>query len=107
MSRLRFLFRNEQLNEDMELLKANSTDAAQEKHVPVIEKIDGGIKVKVGSLPHPMEPDHYIDWIEAIVEGMACRQFLKPHDAPEAEFRTAGGQVAARAYCNLHGLWKS
>ncbi len=94
-------------NEPMELLAENTTDAAQEKHVPVIEKADGGIKVKVGSVPHPMQQDHYIDWIEAIVDGMTCRQFLKPDDAPEAVFQVEGADVSARAYCNLHGLWKS
>jgi len=90
----------------MELLAENVTDAAREKHVPVIEKVGGGIKVKVGSAPHPMEAKHYIEWIEVIAGGRACRQFLKPGDAPEALFPEEGGQVTAREFCNLHGLWK-
>ncbi len=91
----------------MELLVENTTDAAQEKHVPVIEKIDGGVKVKVGSVAHPMEEKHYIEWIEVIADGRACRKFLKPGDAPEAVFKIEGENLIAREYCNLHGLWKS
>lgn len=94
-------------NQPMVLMEENTTDAAQEKHVPVIEKIDGGIKVTVGSVPHPMQQDHYIDWIEVIADGKACRQFLKTDDAPEAVFKVESDAVTARAYCNLHGLWKS
>ena len=92
-------------NEDMELLKANSTDAAQEKHVPVIEKTDTGYKVTVGSVPHPMEDKHYIQWIEHIADGVSYWKFLKPGDAPEAEFCIQAESVTAREYCNLHGLW--
>ncbi len=95
-------------NQPMELLKENTTDASQEKHVPVIEKTDGGYKVKVGSAPHPMEEKHYIEWIELIVGTKSYIQFLVPRDAPEADFKVeADGPVAARAYCNLHGLWKA
>jgi len=90
----------------MNLLAENTTDAAREKHVPVIEKVDGGIKVKVGAVAHPMEEKHYIEWIEVIAEGKACRQFLTPGDAPEAVFQIEGEQITARAFCNLHGLWK-
>jgi superoxide reductase len=90
----------------MDLLTENTTDAAREKHVPVVERTDGGIKVTVGSVPHPMEEKHYIEWIELLVDGKACRRFLSPGDAPEAFFPVEGGQVAARALCNLHGLWK-
>ena len=93
-------------NKPMELLAENTTDAAQEKHVPVVEPVDGGVKVKVGSVAHPMQDDHYIEWIEVIAGGRACRQFLKPGDAPEALFPEEGGQVTAREFCNLHGLWK-
>ncbi len=91
--------------QDMELLSENTVEASLEKHVPVIEKTEKGIKVKVGSIPHPMEDSHYIQWIECLECG--CRKFLKPGDAPEAEFccSECGGQ--AREYCNLHGLWKS
>jgi superoxide reductase len=85
----------------------NTVDAAREKHVPVTEQTAAGIKVKVGSVPHPMEEKHYIEWVEIIdAEGKAYRQFLQPGVAPEATFCVKGGQVTAREYCNLHGLWK-
>lgn len=93
--------------EPMKLYKENTVDAAIEKHVPVIAQAAGGIKVKVGSVPHPMEEQHYIEWIEILVDGKAYRQFLKPGGAPEADFDIPAGGVVARAYCNLHGLWKS
>ncbi|HBU70520.1 MAG TPA: desulfoferrodoxin [Elusimicrobia bacterium] len=85
----------------------NTVDASKEKHVPVLEKVRCGYKVTVGSVAHPMEDKHYIQWIELIVDGNACRKFLKPGDKPEAEFCVEGTQVTAREYCNLHGLWKS
>jgi len=90
----------------MKLLVENTVDAAREKHVPVVEKTAEGIKVKVGSVAHPMEEKHYIEWIEVIADGKAYRQFLKPGDVPEATFNIAAEQVTAREYCNLHGLWK-
>ena len=89
-------------------LAENSTDAAQEKHVPVVEKVDGGYKVAVGSVAHPMEEKHYIEWIELIVDDvLVYRKNLKPEEAPEAVFNVSGTSVRARAYCNLHGLWTS
>ena len=91
----------------MVLLAENVTDAAQEKHVPVIEKVGGGIKVKVGAVAHPMEEKHFIEWIEVIVDGKAYRQFLNPGEKPEAFFPIKGGQITAREFCNVHGLWKS
>lgn len=92
----------------MKLFVENTVDAAKEKHVPVIEKIDGGYKVKLGSVPHPMEEKHYIEWIELVAGSKVLqRQFLKPGDAPEATFQTTAKDVSARAYCNLHGLWRS
>ena len=94
-------------DEPMKLLKANTVDAAKEKHVPVLEATDHGIKVKVGSVAHPMEPKHFIMWIELITEGRSYRTYLKPGDAPEATFCIDAKEVTARAYCNLHGLWKS
>ena len=94
-------------NQPMKLLVAGSVDAAQEKHVPVIEKTAGGIKVTVGSVAHPMEEAHFIEWIEIIADGKAYRQFLKPGDAPEAVFPIDADQVTAREHCNLHGLWKA
>ncbi|MFH1351911.1 MAG: desulfoferrodoxin [Pseudomonadota bacterium] len=91
----------------MKLFVENTVDAAKEKHVPVVEKVADGVKVKVGSVPHPMEEKHYIEWVEIIVDGKAYRQFLKPGEAPEAIFDLQDKNVTAREYCNLHGLWKS
>jgi len=91
----------------MKLLVEGSVDAAQEKHVPVVEKTATGVKVKVGSVPHPMEEKHYIEWIEVIADGRAYREFLKPNDVPEASFNIEAAQITAREYCNLHGLWKA
>ncbi len=90
----------------MTLLRENSVDAAQEKHVPVVERTKEGVKVTVGSVPHPMNDDHYIEWIEVIADGIAYRQFLNPGDPPEASFAVPTAEVTARANCNLHGLWK-
>lgn len=91
----------------MKLMKENTVDAAKEKHVPVIEKVPGGYKVKVGSVAHPMEEKHYIEWIELIADGEAYRYFLKPGMKPEATFKIDAAKVTAREYCNLHGLWKA
>ncbi len=91
----------------MTLFEENTVDAATEKHVPVIEKTEDGYRVQVGRVPHPMEEKHYIEWIELIADGKACRQFLNPGDKPEAFFRVDAKNVTAREYCNLHGLWKS
>ena len=90
----------------MKLYAENTTDAAKEKHVPVIEKTADGYKVTVGSVAHPMEEKHYIEWIELIADGRAYRQFLQPGQAPEATFCIQAAQVTAREWCNLHGLWK-
>ena len=90
----------------MVLQGENTVDAAKEKHVPVIEKIANGYKVKVGSVAHPMEAKHYIQWIELIVDDISYTQFLKPGDKPEAEFCVKGDKVTAREYCNLHGHWR-
>ncbi len=91
----------------MELLQEKTTDVGLEKHVPVIETADSGIKVKVGSVPHPMEEKHYIEWVEIITDGKSCRIFLKPGEKPEAEFDIKLQKVIAREYCSIHGLWKS
>jgi superoxide reductase len=91
----------------MKLFRENTVDAAREKHVPVIEATPEGVKVKVGSVPHPMEASHYIEWIEVIADGRAYRQFLKPGEAPEAVFCIKAEKLTAREYCNLHGLWKA
>jgi len=94
-------------NQPMKLQTENTVDAANEKHVPIIEKTDKGFKIKVGEVPHPMEEKHYIEWIEIIAEGKIYRKHLKPGDAPEAEFCIEAENVTAREYCNLHGFWKS
>jgi len=91
----------------MELLTEKTEDVGLEKHVPVIEKVGNKVKVKVGSIPHPMEQKHYIEWIEIITDDGTCRKFLKPRDKPEAEFETSAEKIEAREYCNIHGLWKS
>jgi superoxide reductase len=91
----------------MELLKEKIEDVGKEKHVPVIEKTETGIIVKVGSVSHPMEEKHYIEWIEIIADGASYRKFLKHGDKPEAEFCIKVEKIEAREYCNIHGLWKS
>jgi superoxide reductase len=93
-------------NQPMQLMEENTVDAALEKHVPVIEETAGGILVKVGSVAHPMQDEHYIEWIELLADGKAYRQFLAPGEKPEALFTIKAKDVSAREYCNLHGLWK-
>lgn len=91
----------------MKLLVENTVDAAKEKHIPVVEKIEGGFKVKVGSVAHPMEQKHYIEWIQVIADdGRVYRKFLAPGMAPEAVFMIEAETVIAREHCNIHGLWK-
>ena len=94
-------------NQPMEFIQEKSEDSATEKHVPLIEKFDGGYKVVVGSTLHPMQQEHYIEWIELIVDGKSYTQFLTPSDQPEATFMVEGKDVYAREHCNKHGLWKS
>ena len=91
----------------MKLQPEKTEDQGREKHVPVIEKTKNGILVKVGSVPHPMEEKHYIEWIEILADGKAYRKFLKPGEKPEAEFEMRAERVTAREYCNVHGLWKA
>jgi superoxide reductase len=91
----------------MNLQDENTTDAAQEKHVPVVEKENGRIAVKVGEVAHPMQDNHWIEWIELLADGRSHRQWLSPSDAPEAVFAVDADQFTVRAFCNLHGLWKS
>ncbi len=91
----------------MKHFKENTVDAAKEKHVPVVEKTAEGFKVKVGSVAHPMEEKHWIEWVELIADGKVYRQFLNPGQPPEAIFCIKADKVAAREYCNLHGLWKA
>lgn len=92
----------------MDRIVANTVDAAQEKHVPVVEKIEGGYLVKVGSVDHPMTPEHWIVWIELVSENgtLIQRKFLDSSDSPKATFYTNEQKVTAREYCNLHGLWE-
>ena len=93
--------------EPMKLLVENAVDAAKEKHIPGVEKIAGGFRVKVGSVAHPMEEKHYIEWIQVIADdGRVYRKFLAPGQSPEADFQIEAKEVVAREYCNLHGLWK-
>lgn len=94
-------------SEPMKLMREGTSDGAKEKHVPVIEKIEGGYKVKVGSVAHPMEAAHWIQWIELLADGRSYTKFLNPGDAPEAEFQIEADSVVAREYCNLHGHWKA
>lgn len=91
----------------MTLLKENTTDGAREKHVPVVEPVEGGYRVTVGSVEHPMLAEHYIEWIELVTDSRVYRKELKPGEKPEALFLTDARQVFARAYCNLHGLWRN
>lgn len=94
-------------NQNMTLMTENTVDAAQEKHVPVIEINADSITVKVGSVAHPMQDEHYIEWIELLADGKAYRQFLKPGEAPQATFQLTAKSVTAREYCNLHGHWSA
>ena len=92
----------------MKLFRENTVDASKEKHLPVIEKLPDGIKVSVGSIPHPMEEKHYIEWIEILAGDKVIRQYLKSGQAPVAVFEgVSAPSVTAREYCNLHGLWKA
>lgn len=94
-------------NQPMNLMKENTTDAAVEKHVPVVEKVDGGVLVKVGSVEHPMIDTHYIEWIEIHTADKVYRKYLKPGLKPEAFFAIEDEVLYVREYCNLHGLWKA
>ncbi len=92
--------------EAMKKLEANSTDAAQEKHVPVVVREGGKLKVSVGSVAHPMLPEHHIEWIALVSGDKVEFAFLKPGEEAKAEFdEVASGTVYE--YCNLHGLWKA
>jgi superoxide reductase len=90
----------------MNLLEEKAEDQGLEKHLPVIEKTESGIKVKVGSVQHPMEEQHYIELIEAIAGDTISRKFLKPGEVPEVEFIGFDENATAREFCTIHGLWK-
>ncbi|WP_160674591.1 desulfoferrodoxin [Clostridium sp. C8-1-8] len=91
----------------MTLKKENTTDGAKEKHVPVVEAVEGGVLVKVGEVAHPMTEEHLIQWVEVVTETTVLRKNFKAGDKPEAFFKLGEEKVVAvREYCNLHGLWK-
>lgn len=92
---------------NMDLMKEKSGEEGTEKHKPIIEKIETGYKVSIGSVLHPMEEAHYIEWVELEVDGKVYRKDFSPNEKPIAEFCVTGKKVSARAYCNIHGLWKS
>ncbi|MCK5242385.1 desulfoferrodoxin [bacterium] len=91
----------------MKKVKAGITDAAQEKHVPVIEKQGDVVTITVGSVEHPMEEKHYIEWIELIANKKSYLQFLKPGEPPKAVFQVKAEKLTVREHCNLHGLWEA
>ena len=91
----------------MQLQEEQTADYTTEKHVPVVEETANGIRVTVGSTPHPMEEKHWIEWIQILVDSKSYRQFLEPGAKPEAEFEVKGKEIIAREYCNVHGLWKT
>jgi superoxide reductase len=90
----------------MKLQEEKTEEQGKEKHLPVIEKTDRGIRVKVGAVTHPMEENHYIEWIEVIADGSVYKKFLSPGDSPETDFVITPEKVEAREYCSIHGLWK-
>ncbi|MCX6782012.1 MAG: desulfoferrodoxin [Candidatus Magasanikbacteria bacterium] len=90
----------------MELQAEKMQDEGAEKHVPVVEKTETGLKIKIGSVSHPMAEEHYIEWIEVITGSGVFRETLKPGDAPEVEFAVKEEIIEVRAHCNIHGLWK-
>lgn len=92
---------------EMQLIVEGTVDASREKHVPVVEEQNDGILVKVGSVEHPMEEKHYIEWIEVENGNYVNRYYLKPGDKPQAAFYLPNQPgLVVREYCNLHGLWK-
>ena len=92
-------------DQPMKLLEEQAEEQGKEKHLPVLEKTDKGIKVKVGSVPHPMEEKHFIEWVAVQTDKGFFRKFLRPGEKPEAEFEIAEDMLKAREYCNIHGLW--
>jgi superoxide reductase len=91
----------------MELKNEATEDEGREKHKPTVEKTDIGVIVRVGEVAHPMQSEHYIEWIEVVTEHRTYRKFLNPGDEPMAEFCLEAQHITARAYCNVHGLWKN
>ncbi|MBF0259299.1 MAG: desulfoferrodoxin [Desulfamplus sp.] len=93
--------------EEMKLFEEKTADQGKEKHVPVIEEMEDSIHVKVGSIPHPMEEEHFIEWIEIIDQDKSYRHYLNPGELPETVFKYRKNGVIAREYCSVHGLWTS
>ncbi len=93
--------------EPMVLQNEKTADSATEKHVPIVEKIENGYKVTVGSTLHPMVDDHYIEWIELIADGISYRKYLEPGNEPVGTFEVEAKEITCREYCNKHGLWKN
>ncbi|OOM16156.1 desulfoferrodoxin [Clostridium saccharobutylicum] len=91
---------------EMTKLEPNTSDGAQEKHVPVVERKDGKIHVKIGSVEHPMTDEHYIEWIAVVTDKIIEKISLSPGEKPEAVF-VDKGHGTVYEYCNLHGLWKT
>lgn len=91
----------------MKLVEEKAADQGKEKHIPVITQVEGGYEVKVGDIPHPMIEKHYISFIELFTQDGVFRKFLKPDEEPVTFFATKDVVIGARAYCNIHGLWKS
>ena len=94
--------------QNMTKMDEQTADSSTEKHVPVIEKVDGGYEVTVGSTLHPMLEKHWIQWIELTVDGTRMVEELNPGDEPKAFFACTGAaaSVSAREFCNVHGLWR-
>ncbi len=94
-------------NQAMDLLTEKEEDEGMEKHVPVLEKTEAGVRINIGSVDHPMEENHYIEWIEInTIDNKSGKKFLKPEDRPTSEFYTKAEVKSVRAYCNVHGLWQ-
>ena len=91
----------------MKLMQEKTEEEGKEKHLPVIEKTDAGIKIKVGSIAHPMEENHYIEWIKVKADDKLYCKFLSPGNLPAAEFPVKTEDIIVRSYCNIHGLWKN
>jgi superoxide reductase len=94
-------------SQSMTLVKENTVDASKEKHIPVIEKVEDGILVKVGSVEHPMTEEHHIEWIEVHTANKVYKKYLKPGEKPQAIFKIEEEVIFVREYCNVHGLWRA
>ncbi len=95
-------------NNQMELLKPQK-DVGPEKHIPLIQEHETSYKISIGKIPHPMEDNHCIEWVELITPQKIYRKFFQPGDKPVAEFQIVDKpeKVKARQYCSIHGIWVS